>query len=254
MYLIIRMSYSVWASFVNYLVGDIASYNGVIYEALQVNTNVLPTTLAPNWQVLPGSSGGVTSLEGLAGAVTLSVVGGGGTYANVGNDVQLTFPVVSSLDGLTGAVTQSVVGDGSYANVGNDVQLTINSPFVTGMIILWADPLGTGLAPTGWAFCEGGPGNPDLRNRFVVGAGGAYTLNDTGGADDHLLTLDNLPDHTHDGTGQLVTPGTSGTNSGGGFSFTNGSFVTGGIAAPWVGGTPVPTIPPYYALYYIIKL
>jgi len=213
------MSYSVWASFVNYLVGDIASYNGVIYEALQVNTNVLPTTLAPNWQVLPGSSGGVTSL-----------------------------------DGLTGAVTQSVVGDGSYANVGNDVQLTINSPFVTGMIILWADPLGTGLAPTGWAFCVGGPGITDLQNRFVVGAGGAYTLNDTGGADDHLLTLDNLPDHTHDGTGQLVTPGTSGTNSGGGFSFTNGSFVTGGIAPPWVGGTPVPTIPPYYALYYIIKL
>ena len=36
---------------------------------------------------------------------------------------------VSSLDGLTGDITQSVVGGaGSYANVGNDVQLTINFP------------------------------------------------------------------------------------------------------------------------------
>jgi len=126
------MSYSVWANFVYYQTGGIASYGGNVYEALQPNINVLPTTLAPNWQVLPGSSGGVSSLEGLVGAVTQSVVSGG-SYANVGNDIQLTItpPVsVSSLEGLVGAVTMSVVSGGSYANVGNDIQLTITPPVV----------------------------------------------------------------------------------------------------------------------------
>lgn len=46
------MSYSEWADFVYYDIGGIASYNGIVYQALQANRNVVPTTLAPNWQVL----------------------------------------------------------------------------------------------------------------------------------------------------------------------------------------------------------
>jgi hypothetical protein len=47
------MSYSQWADFVYYNVGDIAIYQTIAYEALQANINAVPTGLAPNWQVLP---------------------------------------------------------------------------------------------------------------------------------------------------------------------------------------------------------
>lgn len=35
--------------------------------------------------------------------------------------------------------------------------------------------------PCGWAKCDGNNGTPDLSNRFIVGAGNAYNIGDTGG-------------------------------------------------------------------------
>jgi hypothetical protein len=35
--------------------------------------------------------------------------------------------------------------------------------------------------PDGWAICNGSNGTPDLRNKFIVGAGTDYTLNTSGG-------------------------------------------------------------------------
>jgi hypothetical protein len=84
------MAYSQWADFVNYRVGDIAVYGTTNYEALQANTNVIPSSLAPNWQVLPAPVGaGVSSLVGGTGALTMSIPTGG-TVALVGNDVALS--------------------------------------------------------------------------------------------------------------------------------------------------------------------
>ena len=88
------MSYSEWADFVYYDIGGIASYNGIVYQALQANRNIVPTTLAPNWQVLPSGGGaGVSSLETLTGAITLSSPTA--TFANTGNNIELTiqYPV-----------------------------------------------------------------------------------------------------------------------------------------------------------------
>jgi len=101
------MSYSEWADFVYYDIGGIASYNGIVYQALQANRNVVPTTLAPNWQVLPSGGGaGVSSLETLTGAITLSSPTA--TFTTAGNDIALTitYPTaVPSVNGLTGAIT-----------------------------------------------------------------------------------------------------------------------------------------------------
>ena len=86
------MAYSQWADFVNYRVGDIAVYGTTNYEALQANTNVIPSSLAPNWQVLPAPVGaGVSSLVGGTGALTMSIPTGG-SVALVGNDVALSIP------------------------------------------------------------------------------------------------------------------------------------------------------------------
>ena len=36
--------------------------------------------------------------------------------------------------------------------------------------------------PTGFALCNGSSGTPDLRDRFIVGAGSTYAVNATGGS------------------------------------------------------------------------
>jgi len=106
------------------------------------------------------------------------------------------------------------------------------------------------VAPDGWKICNGDPGTPDLRDRFIIGAGLSWAVTQTGGAASTALTLNMIPDHTHGGTGLGTDSGTKTA----GFSFTNGSNSTTGINnAGYVAGTPVPTVPPFNALFYIIK-
>ena len=50
----------------------------------------------------------------------------------------------------------------------------------TGIISMWSGALNA--IPSGWALCNGENGTPDLRDKFVVGAGGNYGVGATGGA------------------------------------------------------------------------
>lgn len=56
------MSYSTWTDFAYYEVGDIATYQNIAYVALLANRDVVPTTLAPNWDILPAASGAPPSV------------------------------------------------------------------------------------------------------------------------------------------------------------------------------------------------
>ena len=67
-----------------------------------------------------------------------------------------------------------------------------------GGILLWSGSIGN--IPAGWALCNGSNGTPDLQDRFVVGAGGDYTVGATGGAGSVTLTTAQLPSHTHTGS------------------------------------------------------
>jgi len=51
---------------------------------------------------------------------------------------------------------------------------------VTGMIMYWNGT--TGTIPTGYILCDGTAGTPDLRDKFVVGAGSTYIVATTGGS------------------------------------------------------------------------
>lgn len=51
--------------------------------------------------------------------------------------------------------------------------------------------------PDGWHLCDGTGGTPDLRGRFVVGAGGRYHVGERGGAAFVALSGANIPTHTH---------------------------------------------------------
>ena len=161
-------------------------------------------------------------------------------------------------------------GDGSLLTNIQPGQVTGNSVFVSGMIILWS---GAEVdIPTGFTLCNGQNNTPDLRDRFVVGAGNNYNVDATGGSADATLVshqhsagsysavsngghthtynfrsgterADNDEDHQRNSGSSQYNTGSSGahTHSISGSSSTEGSSATNA------------NLPPYYALCYIMK-
>ena len=127
-----------------------------------------------------------------------------------------------------------------------------------GSIIPWYGSIGN--IPNGFALCDGKNGTPDLRDRFLVGAGYSYTLGNVGGENFHQLTVAEMPSHQHDsGWGEHPSYGTPfglsnyrlGSRMGSGKSdWDNAGWLTSSTG----GNQPHENRPPYYALYYIMKL
>jgi microcystin-dependent protein/cytoskeletal protein CcmA (bactofilin family) len=70
----------------------------------------------------------------------------------------------------------------------------VHNVMPTGAIIMWAGSINS--IPSGWALCDGSNGTPDLRDRFIVGAGTA-NIGTTGGSATTTLTQAMLPPHIH---------------------------------------------------------
>lgn len=111
-----------------------------------------------------------------------------------------------------------------------------------GIIVLWGGAIVD--IPAGWSLCDGNGGRPDLRNRFIVGAGDTYAVDASGGA----LT------HTHPFTGDGHVhgiPQTAGCPGAGPNPCLDGLNTDSEVAAGTTDATDHK--PPYYALAYIIK-
>jgi microcystin-dependent protein len=96
----------------------------------------------------------------------------------------------------------------TFPNITGPVTATqdsLNSPLPSGGIILWSGAIAA--IPSGWLLCDGGSGTPDLRDRFVVGAGLGYAVGDTGGSATVVLETANLPSHSHTFSGSTVSAG-----------------------------------------------
>ena len=132
----------------------------------------------------------------------------------------------------------------------------------SGCIILWS-----GIAaniPAGWALCNGAYGTPNLRDRFIVGAGYSYNPGNAGGENTHTLTTAEMPAHNHthshthqvatnnEGTGQPTDGSTGHDADYGKASTTTDASSTNTSTAG--GGGAHENRPPYYALCYIMKL
>jgi hypothetical protein len=199
--------------------------------------------------------------------------------------------------------------------------------FIRGMVMQWYGP--SNAVPSGWSVCDGSNGTPDLRNKFVVGAGATYGLGTTGGAttsssnnqtvtfsgstdnagshshngstDGHTITPAQMPSHTHlftdtyaiigdyglggstapvrDRNGTYIYPsfytagnGTDGDQDNGAYGFPSVTESAGGnqshahviradgvhghtlSGSATVSGITLATVPPYVALFYIMKL
>ena len=143
----------------------------------------------------------------------------------------------------------------------------VSATIPTGLISLWSGSLGS--VPTGWVLCDGTNSTPDLRDRFVVGAGSTYAVAATGGTADaivvtHTHTATSVvtdPTHNHssnangayNGSGAGAAMGTSGNSPGYvTTSSSTGITVATTNASAGTSGTGQ-NLPPYYALAYIMK-
>jgi len=137
---------------------------------------------------------------------------------------------------------------------------TMQAAFVSGMIILWSGS--SASIPTGFLLCDGTSSTPDLRNKFVVGAGSTYAVGATGGSANavvvshtHTVT-DPTHNHAQQTTTKLAVVGTgadSTNNNGNATGGTTAAASTGiTIDSAGVSGTNA-NLPPYYALCYIMK-
>jgi len=71
-----------------------------------------------------------------------------------------------------------------------------------GGIISWSGSIAT--IPSNYALCDGNNGTPDLRNRFIIGAGDTYNVAAVGGSNDHTHALGITPVEVTAGSGLFV--------------------------------------------------
>jgi hypothetical protein len=135
-----------------------------------------------------------------------------------------------------------------------------------GMIMIWSGSVGS--IPSGWVLCNGSNSTPDLRDKFVIGAGSTYAVNGTGGSANavvvshtHTATVTD-PGHTHSLTAWhgAASPGQGGGADSGQrlssntavTSASNTTSITVANSTEGVSGNNA-NLPPYYALCYIMK-
>jgi hypothetical protein len=262
----------------------------VVGISIGATVNIAGSTSAVNSTVTSIVSNSLSTAIVINPAVETAICtpGTAVVLTNVEFDYQ---PRVMTLASTTVTTTAAVVGDlrgqvyassstvyvtyDDYAyNTNNKIKLVtdstlnaaINSALPTGSIILWFGA--TTTIPVGWTLCDGNNSTPDLRNNFVVGAGGTYAVGATGGSanavtvtHDHTASFSGnaLPTHNHavGGSGSGLADGANAN------AWYNGTSNTSDVSA----GTPSGSVtvnstgssgtnanlPPYYALCYIMK-
>tara|TARA_R110000868_G_scaffold28088_4_gene105658 strand:+ start:3170 stop:3910 length:741 start_codon:yes stop_codon:yes gene_type:complete len=206
------------------------------------------------------------------------------TYTTVDGTIANANPIILGTDGRTPSeiwltygynykfILQDSVGstiatyDNLYGILGTIPAASSTLP--TGMILLWSGAIGS--IPTGYYLCDGNNGTPDLRDRFLIGAGNTYSVNQTGGSADaivvshtHTATSTSTvtdPGHNHTVSSASSPPYNAGGNAVFGPATNTTSTATTGItvatsttnATSGTSGTGA-NLPPYYALAYIMK-
>ena len=153
------------------------------------------------------------------------------------------------LEGYGGAFTGQQI-DSTIAWVLQQQQSSggavVNIP--SGLIAAWSGTVDN--IPDGWHICDGTQNTPDLRDKFLLGAGKSHSVGETGGSEEVTLTVEQMPRHNH---GYWSTSA--------GVSVSSGSNYTGVRrdeykinTDPTGNSQSHPNMPPYYTLAYIMKL
>lgn len=105
-------------------------------------------------------------------------------------------------DAVLGQVPDNSIGPEKLTPAFNNF---IDQQMPVGGIIMWSGSVSN--IPDGWTLCNGQNGTPDLRDRFILGAGAAKQPGDTGGSETATLSTLNLPAHSHSVTGTAASAG-----------------------------------------------
>lgn len=195
-----------------------------------------------------------------------------GMVSNVyieGKNLYITFNTDSGKDTIIIPISKIFDSSKYYTKSEIDQMISSSSSSSTpiGTILMWP---GSNL-PTGYLVCDGSTFSkddcpelynilgsnklPDLRDRFIVGAGNSYTLGSIGGEKEHTLTIEELPSHKH--IYSSTCENTLTTRYGNREDAIQGDSNYG---SAWdyetqaVGNNqPHENRPPYYALYFIIR-
>ena len=209
-----------------------------------------------------GASPGVAASISVDGNAIFSGITTIGGNVKVGTGITLSPDGDGFHTGVVTATTFSGAFTGSGANLTSlpAAQLTGTLPAISGAnltgivaipsggIILWSGA--ADAIPSGFVLCDGNNSTPNLSGKFVVGYSASdsdFDVGDTGGAKTDSVSIS--------------VSGTTGSNG----SFSNGSGSSsariyqrsdGGVhthSFSGSGSATVDTLPPYYALCYIMK-
>jgi microcystin-dependent protein len=175
-----------------------------------------------------GSGGNVSILDGDGAIVYCNGDGASAAVFDIGSTLKTTNNLVvannlSDLANTTTARTNLGLGTAAVLDVGtsanNIVQLNGSAqlPAVDGSLLTGIEGVPSGFIglwsgsvasiPSGWVLCNGSNSTPDLRNFFIVGAGDAYAVGATGGANTVALSAAELAAHTHSVSGTTASDG-----------------------------------------------
>lgn len=150
-----------------------------------------------------------------------------------------------------GSITTAKIQDGAItsnkiasATITAD-KIAPNVLVPSGIICMWSGS----VIPTGWNLCDGTNGTPDLRDRFIVGAGNTYEIGNSGGSNSVTLTVEQMPSHSHTYSDTYAS-GNDGQTGAGAVRSSNTSTKSTSNTG---GGQAHENRPPYYALAFIMK-
>lgn len=166
-------------------------------------------------------------------------------------------------DGLTGYNSVKDYIDKKLGDLDGNGEVPGTIPI--GGIIAWSGQ----TVPDGWAICDGNQGTPNLSGKFILAGGGGYSLGDSGGQAEVALNTNNMPSHKHEfkdyyypeaskkARGNYDTISTNEKVGSNDTDYDNDKLMyvrhdtePAGQTNP----TPVPTMPPYYVLLYIMRI
>jgi len=242
----------------------------------RLKVNIIETTDARSLKIAPS-----VTIQNSSGVDRVIINGNGNGNLTVTCPIEVGTTTASKTAGQIGQVLTSQ--GGNYAPLWKNVaELPLYNEFPIGGIVMWSGSLNT--IPSGYKLCDGTQWGtvktPNLTDRFIIGASATNNVNATGGSKDavvvsHTHTLTD-PGHGHffvmdDNLGGITNSNLGGKIglqrldkiSGGGakhegdlhlYSTSNTDKTNITIASASSDTGTNKNLPPYYALYYIMRV